>query len=174
MCLDFLLSLLKNILMPVHVRTTSISTWGVRHRYLAVALAAQSYCHVAYAGPSAIRLRTTPQAIANKNLRRNRLPKSTSWLFPSATPPTYHFYKRPEGKQDLHLEKKRTRRTCTLGTIFFTQVGSPALSARGRRSTAAPSDIMCLYQYLYFSSSHSKLTLVTYCGQVMSLSQAGS
>ena len=90
-----LLSLLKNILMPVHVRTTSLSSWGVRHRYLAVALSAQSYCHVAYADPSAIHLQTIPQAIANKNLRRNRLPKSTSGPFPSATPPTYHFYKRP-------------------------------------------------------------------------------
>jgi hypothetical protein len=86
------LSLLKNIPMPIHVRTTSLLSWGVRNRYLAVALAAQSGCHVAYADPSAIRLQTAPQARANKNLRRNRLPKSTSGPFPSATPPTWHLY----------------------------------------------------------------------------------
>jgi hypothetical protein len=40
---------------------------------------------------------------------------------------------------------------------------------------AAPLDIMCLYQYLYFSfCQHSELTLVTFRGKAKSLSQAGS
>jgi hypothetical protein len=69
--------------------------------------------------------------------------------------------------------KKRTWRTCMLSLILFAQVGGPALSARGRPTAAALLDIMCLYQYLYFSScQHSELTLVTYCGKAKSLSQA--
>jgi hypothetical protein len=59
-----------------------------------------------YADPSAIRLQTAPQARANKGLRRNRLHRSTSGPFPSATPPTWHLYEEGQRASKISIWKE--------------------------------------------------------------------
>lgn len=127
----------------------------------------------AHADPSAIRLTDYPSSDSEQESETQPTSQVNEWALPFGNTSHLSLLQKTIGQVKPPSGKKRTRRTCTLGTILSAQVGSPALSARGRRTTATTLDIMCLYQYLYFlSCQHSELTFVTYCGQAKSLTLA--